>query len=141
MRPRDYEKHFVSSIVKSSGICRATVEHLLPFVFDEIRRQLAEGGGCVPIQSFGTFAVKELPERQRRYTYKGADEIRTLPPARRLKFLPTRNVRREIEEGRFDPTRKSFTKHPEDPSIRTRRAVKYHPNETGVNLKPIPKRA
>ena len=126
MRPHEYKTHFIAAVVKRSGICRATVEQVLPAVFDEIRHQLSEGAMCVPIESFGTFAVVDIPERRRRYTYKGADEMRTLPPTQRLKFAPTRNMRREIQEHRFDSTRQSFTRHPSDPPIRTRKALRYN---------------
>ena len=133
MRPRDYEKHFISAVVKRSGICRATVEQVLPAVFDEIRCQLSEGSRCVPIESFGTFAVIDVPERKRRYNYKDIDEIRTLAPTQRLKFAPTKNMRREIQERRFDPSRRSFTKHPSDPPIRKRKSLVYQPRRGEIH--------
>lgn len=126
MQPGYYQRRFVAAVVKRSGICRSTVEQVLPAVFDEIRCQLSEGARCVPIESFGTFAVIDVPERERRYTYKGADEIRHYDPTQRLKFRPTRNMRREIEEGRFDPSRRSFQRHPSDPPIRTRKNLAYN---------------
>lgn len=126
MRPHEYKKHFIAAVVKRSGICRATVEQVLPAVFDEIRHQLSEGALCVPIESFGTFAVVDIPERTRHYTYKGADELRTLPPTQRLKFAPTKNMRREIQEHRFDPSRQSFSRHPDDPPIRKRKDLRYN---------------
>lgn len=121
------------AVTKRSGICQATVEQVLPAVFDEIRFQLIEGRyHCVPIESFGTFGIIEIPEREYHYTYKGADEMRTLPPTKRLKFYPTRSMRREIENGQFDPTRQSFKRHMEDPAIRKRKNMKYQPNKHGV---------
>lgn len=137
MRPHDYEKHFISAVVKRSGICRATVEQVLPAVFDEIRHQLCEGSKCVPIESFGTFAVIDIPERKRRYNYKDVDEVRTLPPTQRLKFAPTRNMRRELTEHRFDPSRRSFQRHPADPPIRKRKALRYVPMTGEIHLKPV----
>ena len=133
MLPKQFLQRFASAVVKRSGICQATVEQVLPAVFDEIRYRLVEGEyPCVPIDSFGTFAVIDVPERQFHYTYKGADEWRTLPPQKRLKFVMTRNLKRELQEGRFDPTRRSFSRHPDDPIIRRRQQMAYHPNKHGV---------
>lgn len=121
------EIHFrrmVAATVKQSGICRATVEQVLPAFLDVVRRELAEGARrSVVIESFGTLAVKEVPARQYHYVRKshGIDTWVDRPPKRVLKFAPTRNVKREIEQGRFDPTRKSFIHHPDDPRIRSPR--------------------
>lgn len=140
MRPHDYRKHFIAAVVKRSGVCRATVEQVLPAVFDEIRHQLAEGSLCVPVESFGTFAVIDIPERQYHYTYGGRDEIRTVPACKRLKFAPTRNMRREVvEQQRFDPTRRSFVHNPKDPPIRKRKGLKYQPNQKGIWREAVPK--
>lgn len=132
-----YKKNFISAVVKRSGICRATVEQVLPAVFDELRYQLTEGSQCVPIESFGTFAVVDIPERTRRYTYKDKDEIRTLPPKRRLKFAPTKNMSREIESCRFDPSRRSFTHHPADPHLRTRNSLRYQPMRGEIHIQHV----
>lgn len=129
MTPKKYFQKFVAAVVERSGICRPTVEAVLPAVFDQIRYELSDGTLCVPIEGFGTFAVIDIPERQRRYTYNGADEIRTLPPKKQLKFAPTRNLRRDVENGRFDPTRKSFSRHPKDPPARGRSHLKYNPRK------------
>lgn len=139
MLPKEYLQRLAANIVKRSGIARPTVEAVLPHVFDEIRYQLCEGGyPCVPIEGFGTFAVVDIPERKRHYTYKGADEIRTLPPKKQLKFAPTRNLKREIETGKFDPTRKSFSHHPDDPKIRKRQHMRYN-KRNNVFLEPVKK--
>ena len=128
MLPKEYLTRLSAAVVKRSGICQATVEQVLPALFDEIRYQLIEGRyHCVPIESFGTFGIVEIPERQYHYTYCGKDEMRTLPPKRRLKFYPTRNMRREMEQGIFDPSRQSFKRHPDDPPIAKRKAMKYRP--------------
>ncbi len=125
----------VSAVVKRSGICRATVEQVLPAVFDEIRYQLAEGKKrCVPIESFGTFGTKALPWRKHTYTYKGVTKTVIKEPTLRIKFLPTRNFRREIESGTFDPTRRSFYRHPKDPAIRRRKDIKYKPMKEGATI-------
>ncbi len=138
MTPKDYFKHFTAAVVKRSGIARTTVEAVLPHVFNEIRFQLTEGTLCVPIESFGTFAVVDIPERQRHYTYKGVDEIRTLPPKKKIKFAPTRNLQREINCQKYDSTRMSFSRHYDDPPIRKRKSMRY--NKRGeVFLKPISK--
>jgi len=139
-RPSDYKQHFIAQVVKRSGICRATIEQVLPAVFDEIRYQLTEGSGCVPVESFGTFALIDIPERQRLYTYKrDTPELRTLPPTQRLKFAPTRNLRREIEAHRFDSTRRSFVHDPHDPPLRKKKGLRYQPNQKGIHLVRLPK--
>lgn len=133
MQPKEYLTRLSAAVVKRSGICQATVEQVLPALFDEIRYQLCEGRyKCVPIESFGTFGVVDIPERQHHYTYKGADEMRTLPPTKRLKFYPTRNLRLEMLAMQFDPTRRSFRRHPDDPPIRKRTKMVYQPNKHGV---------
>lgn len=137
MHPKKYFQHFAMNVVKRSGISRPTVEAVLPAVFDEIRHQLTEGCLCVPIESFGTFAVVEIPERQRRYTYGGRDEIRTLPAKLQLKFAPTANLRREVTAQRFDPTRQSFVRHLDDPPIRKRKRMGYNDRHE-IYLQPVP---
>ena len=137
MHPHKYFHHFAAAVVKRSGISRPTVEAVLPAVFDEIRYQLTEGCLCVPIESFGTFAVVEIPERQRRYTYGGRDEIRTLPAKLQLKFAPTANLRREVKAQRFDPSRHSFSRHLDDPPIRKRKRMGYNDRHE-IYLQPVP---
>ena len=83
MFPQQYLKKIASAVSKRSGICQATVEQVLPAFIDEVRFQLTEGKLSVPIDSFGTFALIDIPERQHLYTYKGANELRTLPPKER----------------------------------------------------------
>ena len=124
----------VMAIVRESGICRPTVEQVLPFALDYIRRELVEGDKqCVAIESFGTFAIKDVPEREHLYTYNGKSEMKHLPAKRVIKFSPTRNFRLEVERGQFDPSRKSFTHHPDDPAIRLRSKFKYNKHEGPIN--------
>ena len=131
-RPYEYKQHFISAVVKRSGICKATVEQVLPAVFDEIRYQLSEGAGQVPIESFGTFIVVDIPERQYHYTYGNHDEIRTCAATQRLKFASARNLRREVlETHRFDPSRRSFTHHHDDPPLRKKNKLGYKKNQKG----------
>lgn len=130
MPPKEYLQKFSANVVKRSGICKATVEAVIPHVFDEIRFQLTEGTLCVPIESFGTFAVIGIPERTRHYTYKGADEMRTYPPVLKIKFRATRNFQREVNAQQFDPTRRSFTRHPDDRPVRKRKDMKYNKRNT-----------
>jgi len=137
MQPKQYLQRLAADVVKRSGIARPTVEALLPHVFDEIRYQLTEGNRCVPIEGFGTFAVIDMPERRRRYTYKGKNEIRVIPPMKKLKFAPTKNMKREIDAGRYDPTRKSFSHHPQDPKIRKRCDMQYN-RRSEVFLEHVP---
>ena len=110
---------------------------MLPAVFDEIRYQLIEGQyPCVPIESFGTFAVITKPER--RYHYyrpsKGIDEWRTLPEKKCLKFQPAYNLRRELNDGEFDSSRRSFSRHPQDPMIRRRNKMAYVPKRKPIYI-------
>lgn len=119
-------RRLVAATVKKSGICRQTVEQVLPAFIDVVREQLTESEKrCVMIESFGTFAVKEILPRRYHYVRKeqGIDEWIDRPAKKVLKFAPTRNMRREIEAGRFDPTRRAFEHHPEDPHMRTRRDI------------------
>jgi len=135
MLPKNYLQKFAAAVTKRSGICQATVEQVLPAVFDEIRYQLAEvKNSCIPIESFGTFAVIDVPERQHEYHYKDKDEIRKLPATKRLKFRAAKNMRREvIEQQCFDPSRRSFSRHPQDPPVAKRNKMLYQPNKHGVN--------
>lgn len=126
MLPKSYLQSFAANVVKRSGINLPTVMAVLPHVFDEIRFQLTEGTLCVPIESFGTFAVIAKPERQRRYTYKGVDEVRTYPPTMCLKFKPTHSFKQEIAAQQFNPTRQSFFRHRDDRPIRKRRHMRYN---------------
>ena len=121
MLPKQFLTQLAKDVSKRCGICTATVEQVLPAFVDEIRYILAESKyPCIPIESFGTFAMIDVPERDRLYTYKGKSEIRHLPAKRKLKFSPTHSFRRELEDGKFDPTRKSFSRHPKDRRIRKR---------------------
>lgn len=134
MPPKIYFRRIVNAVIAESGICRATVEQLVPAVFDVIRRELIEGHyHCVPIESFGTFAIVDIPERKYEYNYKGTREVRTLPPTKRMKFAPTRSMLREVKAGKFDPTRKSFICHPDDPPARWRTQLAYQPNRSGMH--------
>lgn len=128
-----YAKSLVAAVVKRSGICTATVEQVLPAVFDEIRQQLVEGPGIVAIESFGTLAVIDVPERQYHYTYGGRDELKTVAPTKRIKFAPARNLRREVDAGQFDPKRKSFLHYPGDPMLRGKAKLGYHKTNLPFN--------
>lgn len=145
MLPKTYLQKIAANVSKRSGICRATVEQVLPAFIDEIRYQLCEGSyPCVPIESFGTFAVINRPEHEYLYNYKSANEVRTVPARRQLKFIPTKNMQREVEQGRFDPTRKSFSRHPDDRPIRKRNDMRYkkgrfYQREKGASARPIRK--
>lgn len=132
MRPNKYLQRLVAAVVKESGICRETVEQVVPAVLDAIRRELVEGEWrCVPIESFGTFAVVEMPEREYHSTYKG-DKIIRLPAKKKLRFRPSTNMIREIELGVYDTSRVSFKHHPKDPYLRKKSQMQYQPNKAGV---------
>ena len=144
MLPQKYFKKFAAAVVQRSGISRPTVEAVLPHVFDEIRHILTEGNKCVPIEGFGTFAVIDRPEHDYLYNRNNANRICKVPAKRVIKFTPTKNLKREVDAGQFDPTRRAFTRHPEDPVIRNRRDMRYRPAKNydrtkGSWGKPLPK--
>lgn len=135
MQPKENLQKLAAAVVKRSGICQATVEAVLPAVFDEIRFMLTEGRyPCLPIDSFGTFAVIEKPERRYHYNRpdKGIDRWVELEATKVLKFSPAYNMKREIDQGVFDPTRRSFRHHPDDPVIRRRKQMKYQPKRHDI---------
>lgn len=121
-------------VSKRSGICVPTTEVVLQALIDEWREVLCEGDGTVLICSFGTFTIKEVPARSYHYNRPdmGIDEIRQLPPKRQVKFIPTRNFAREVQNEKVDPTRKSFYRHPDDPGMRYRCSVRYKQNDLPV---------
>ena len=134
MQSKQFLQRLAADVTKRCGICQATVEQVLPAVFDEIRFRLVEGKyPCVPIDSFGTFAVVNIPEREYHYNRpsKNIDEWRHKDATRRLKFTPTSNMKREMDLGLFDSSRKSFTKHPKDPVIRKRSQMSYRADHKG----------
>ena len=140
MLPSLYFKKFVADVVKRSGISRPTVEAVLPAVFDEIRYRLTEGKyPCVPIEGFGTFAVIDKPEHQYLYNYKGANQIKTVPAQKVIKFAPTANLRHEVDAQKFDPERHSFWRHPADKPIRRRQHMQYQGGQP-IHSKPIKKK-
>lgn len=135
MLPKEFLQRFAADVSKRCGICQATVEQVLPAVFDEIRQRLIEGRyPCVPIDSFGTFAVINVPERKRRYTYKDTDEVRHYPATKRLKFRPAYNMKRELDRGEFDPTRHSFSRHSQDPIIQKRKQLCYRKRDMPLHV-------
>ena len=141
---RNYNKFyqkFAADIVRRSGIARPTVEALLPHVFDEIRYQLTEGTLCVPIEGFGTFYVKDVPEHEFLYHRGDKREIHTVPAKKVVKFAPTRNLRLEAEAGKFDANRRSFIHYPQDPKVSCRGDLRYRPENydrsTGLSSRPI----
>lgn len=125
MQPNKYFQKFAAAIVKRSGIARPTVEAVLPHVFDEIRYILTEGNGCVPIEGFGTFAVKDVPEHEFLYHRGEKREIKTVKAKKVIKFAPTRNMINEVNAGQYDPSRHSFTRRPGDPLLRKRSDLRY----------------
>ena len=142
MASKSYLQKFAAAVVKRSGIARPTVEAILPHVFDEIRYQLTEGSLCVSIESFGTFAVIDRPEHE--YLCNRGDKhgVKTVAARRQLKFRPAKNLRCEVEQGRYDHTRNAFVHHSGDPKLATRqdlryRSVKNYNRTTGAGSRPI----
>ena len=136
-------RRLVAAVSRESGICKPTVEVVLPVVFDVMRRDLTEGDKqCVQIESFGTLAVKELSARGYHYRRpeKGIDRWVEKPARRILKFSPTKNMRRAVEQGRFDPSRRSFFHHPDDPKMRYRSQFKTRCENPQVYKSPTVKK-
>ena len=125
MQPHKYFQKFAAAIVKRSGISRPTVEAVLPHIFDEIRYQLTEGSLCVPIEGFGTFAVKDVPEHEFLYHRGEKREIKTVKAKKVIKFAPTRNLTDEVNRGQYNSDRHSFTRMPGDPMLRKRKDMRY----------------
>lgn len=125
MQPHKYFQKFAAAVVKRSGICQATVEAVLPAVFDEIRYQLTEGSLCVPVECFGTFAVKDVPEHEYLYNRNNANRICTVPAKKQIKFAPARNLTDEMNAGKFDAMRRSFVRMPGAPMLRKRSDMRY----------------
>lgn len=124
-----YLNRMVSAVSKESGVSKNTLEYVLPFIFDYIRREIVEGDNhFVAIDNFGMFALKEISAREYHYyrPSKGIDEWRKLPAKRTMKFVPTRNMRQEVEQGKFNPDRMSFVHHPDEPVIRGRTYFKKY---------------
>lgn len=114
------------AVQKRCGVHHATVEQVLVAFIDEVRYRVVEDRWhCVPIESFGTFALKELPERQHMYGYHGERKMHTLPPKNLMKFCPTKNMRLDVEAGKIDWSRRSWQRHPQDPMIRRRCDMRY----------------
>ena len=142
---RNYNKFyqkFAADIVRRSGISRPTVEALLPHVFDEIRYILTEGNGDIAIEGFGTFYVKDVPEHEYLYNRNNANRICTVPAKKQIKFAPARNLTDEMNAGKFDTNRHSFTRMPGDPLLRHRsdmryKKVKNYDRSTGLSSRPI----
>jgi nucleoid DNA-binding protein len=116
---------FAAAIVKRSGICQATVEAVLPHVFDEIRYQLTEGCGYVAIEGFGTFVAKDIPEHEFLYHRGDKREVHVVPAKKVVKFAPTRNLTNEVSQSHYDDTRHSFQHMPGDPKLRLRGNLTY----------------
>lgn len=136
MEPKKYLYQLAQAVSKRSGISINTCQVVLPALFDELRYMLCEGRyRVVTIESFGTLAVRELPQRHytRRYS-NGITQVVDLPPKLVVKFTPTRNLRNEVQASRFDPTRQSFSVHPDDHPIRTRKRIDSKPRKKKVQM-------
>lgn len=125
MEPKKYLYKLALAVSKRSGISISTCQVVIPALFDEMRYMLCEGQyRCVSVESFGTLTVKELPKRHyNRWFPDGHVEAVDLPNKLTLKFLPSHNMRQEVEQSKFDPSRHAFALHPDDHPLRTRRAV------------------
>lgn len=125
MEPKKYLYKLALAVSKRSGISVATCQVVIPALFDEMRYMLCEGQyRCVTVESFGTLTVKELPKRhyKRRFPDGHVEDVE-LPHKLVSKFLPSHNMRLEVEQSKYDDSRHAFTLHPEDHPLRTRRAV------------------
>lgn len=125
MQPKKYLHQLALAVSRRSGISVATCMVVLPALFDEMRQTLAEGRWrAVSVESFGSLIVRQKPLRH--YTRRfpdGHTEVVELQPVLRVSFMPSRNLRREVETSTFDPTRKSFEVHPDDRPLRVRKKI------------------
>lgn len=139
MLPDTTLNRFASAVSKRCGICSATVKQVLPAVFDEIRYQVCEGKrNCVQIDSFGTFLLIDIPEREYHYTYK-CDKIVHLPATKKFKFVPAKNVKEEGEQAKFDPTRTAFRRRPSDPPLGKRSRMMFYKDKYPIKYYGAPK--
>lgn len=125
MQPKKYLHKMAQAVSQRSGISIATLEVALPAIFDEIRQTLCEGKWrAVSIESFGSLTVKRVPQRHYTRRFKdGHTEVVELPEKLTVKFLPSRNLRREVDASKFDPTRQSFVVHPDDHPLKIRKSI------------------
>ena len=125
MSPKTYLHKLAQAVSRRSGISVNTCLVLLPALFDEIRQTLCEGHyRCVTVENFGSFVVRQRPARHyRRLKKDGTSHLVELPPRLIVKFLPTRNLKQEVENSKFDPTRESFTVSPGERGIHVRKAI------------------
>lgn len=125
MSPKTYLHKLAQAVSRRSGISVNTCLVLLPALFDEMRQTLCEGRyRCVTVENFGSFVVRQRPARHyRRLKKDGTSHLVELPPRLIVKFVPTRNLKNEVELSKFDPTRESFTIYPGERGIRVRKAI------------------
>lgn len=84
------KKEFISKIAEKRDLTKTYVAEALNMVLDEITDQILEGEDLALI-GFGHFKVEEVAERKARNPQTG--EMITVPPHRRVKFKPSKNVR------------------------------------------------
>lgn len=125
MEPSKYLYKLARAVSKRSGICVVTCQVVIPALFDEMRYMLCEGQPrCVSVESFGSLVVKKTPSsRFNRRTPDGHVETVEIPSKLTVKYLPSRHMRLEVEQSKYDSTRHAFALHSDDHPLRTRRAV------------------
>lgn len=100
-------KQLILLTSQRSGICTATVEHVLPICFDIIRETVITGMYCgsVRIDGFGTFYAQN-----RRSDVADPDNPGQRIQGYRLKprFMPTSGFRRETEIEQVNPQTHAF---------------------------------
>lgn len=83
------KKDLVRDIAGATGIGRDTVSTVIDGLIELIKTETGEGH-TVKIAGFGTFSVKERPERQGRNPQTGAAV--TIAASRKLQFKPAKTA-------------------------------------------------
>lgn len=115
-------QHFVEAVMEQSGVDRATIEHVVPVVFDVIRQQLCQGER-VRIANFGVFFPLKLKERTVINNTGHTPRTHVLPAEWRPRFRPADTFTAELRARLYDADRTSFhrTGEPNLPHLRGRK--------------------
>ena len=92
------KKDFVDYVANTNGISKRQAAEEVTRVFDAIGDILVEGAEDLRT-SFGTFAIQEVAETKRRYTFganKGEEYI--VPAHRRIAFKAAGPIRAELKK-------------------------------------------
>lgn len=88
-------KDLAEYIAKNQEMSMAGATRVVNIVFNGIAGTMAEGAWEVVITGFGTFSIKERPERAGRNPRTG--EKITIPASRVVSFKPSKSLNRLME--------------------------------------------